>query len=347
MASAAKTLLIWRVGGIGDLIWCTAALPVLRKQGWVIDFCTDSRGEAVLAHNPHLRRVIPFDGERDPQGQPLRDPKNEQLLQGGPVSRWWAEISKRYDWAIPLTWSVEGVALWRIGDNAAEYHLPMAERQSDLNYTDEIVRRLCMPWLGGLLPQLWPSKPERRWLEDLRARHVARKQRILLWHIGGSTYHKIIPQAVQYIGGLLEQFPNLFIYLLGDERLVEFEKALSTLPEAIRPRWASVRGQWGLRQQILAPMVADCVVGPESAITNAASCWDVPKVVFFSHSRHENLSLYWWNVYPIYPTEKCECAPCYRIIEGEPESCRVYEADLGWTRDQRSEVRSQRSGPDL
>jgi ADP-heptose:LPS heptosyltransferase len=55
--------------------------------------------------------------------------------------------------------------------------------------------------------------------------------------------------------------------------------------------------------------VVDCVVGPESAVVNFASCFDTPKIVFLSHSSHENLTKYWKNVYPLEPEK--ELAPCY------------------------------------
>src|SRR5574341_499682 len=77
-----RSLLIWRVGGIGDLLWCTAALPVLHRLGFLVDFCTDGGGREVLANNPYVRRLIHFAQQRDPEGQGLTDPENRQNLNG-------------------------------------------------------------------------------------------------------------------------------------------------------------------------------------------------------------------------------------------------------------------------
>jgi len=75
-----KTLLIWRVGGIGDLLWCTAGLPVLHRQGFAIDFCTDAGGRMVLMHNPHVRRLLPFEDERHPDGGALHVSEADRRL---------------------------------------------------------------------------------------------------------------------------------------------------------------------------------------------------------------------------------------------------------------------------
>ena len=40
-------------------------------------------------------------------------------------------------------------------------------------------------------------------------------------------------------------------------------------------------------------------IGPETGLMNAASEFDYPKVVFLSHSTHENLTRDWTNVYPM------------------------------------------------
>ena len=41
------------------------------------------------------------------------------------------------------------------------------------------------------------------------------------------------------------------------------------------------------------------MIGPETGVMNAAACMPVEKVVFLSHSTHENLTRDWVNVTPI------------------------------------------------
>jgi SAM-dependent methyltransferase len=268
--------------------------------------------------------VIPWEAQRAPDGRPPWNEDDARIINGERAAAWFQALAAGYDGSAALTASVEGTCMWRLRDNPDEYWLPQADRQTDINYTDEMVRRLAMPWLGGLLPQLYAGPAERQWLRRLAEEHRRAGETFLLWHLAGSAFHKIIPHAPAYIAGLLDQFPKLIVYLLGDARVASFADP-ARFPAEVRARVRRVAGQWTIRQQMLATSVAHCVVGPESSIVNAAACWDTPKVIFFSHSAPHNLSLYWWNAYPILPAPACECAPCYRLIVDEPAECAIYE----------------------
>jgi hypothetical protein len=56
------------------------------------------------------------------------------------------------------------------------------------------------------------------------------------------------------------------------------------------------------------------VIGPETGVLNAASHMPMAKVIFLSHSSHENLTRDWENVYSIYS----ENTTCYGRSEGVP-----------------------------
>ena len=91
-------------------------------------------------------------------------------------------------------------------------------------------------------------------------------------------------------------------------------------PEAERyqfnhPQVVGVAGKWELRQTLAnLAMVADLVVGPESMVVNVASCYDVPKIVFLSHSSPENLTKYWTNTAAMEPDlQAAPCYPCHQL----------------------------------
>lgn len=70
--------------------------------------------------------------------------------------------------------------------------------------------------------------------------------------------------------------------------------------------------------------VADCVIGPETAMTNAAGALDTPVITLLSHSSHENLCKYFKHDYCLAPDPKL--APCYgksgcHLLHYSLESC--------------------------
>ena len=57
---------------------------------------------------------------------------------------------------------------------------------------------------------------------------------------------------------------------------------------------------------------ADCVVGTETGVMNAAGGLDVPKVIMLSHSTEENLTKYWKNTTTLCAYD-APCYPCHRM----------------------------------
>jgi hypothetical protein len=56
---------------------------------------------------------------------------------------------------------------------------------------------------------------------------------------------------------------------------------------------------------------ADLVIGPETALLNAAGCFDTPKITLLTHSSRENLCSTWKNDYSL--QAGCWCSPCHYL----------------------------------
>ena len=58
-------------------------------------------------------------------------------------------------------------------------------------------------------------------------------------------------------------------------------------------------------------------------VTNAAGCFDTPKITLLSHSSHENLCKYWKNDYCLEPDKTlAPCYPCH-CLHYSRESCPI------------------------
>lgn len=58
----------------------------------------------------------------------------------------------------------------------------------------------------------------------------------------------------------------------------------------------------------------DLVVGCETGVLNAASCYDTDKIIMLSHSSDENLTKYWTNT-TILTARNVACQPCHRLVK--------------------------------
>jgi ADP-heptose:LPS heptosyltransferase len=74
-----------------------------------------------------------------------------------------------------------------------------------------------------------------------------------------------------------------------------------------------MRGKLTARESLAIAPIFDLIVGPESFYTNVAGAFDIPVVLFYSHSAPYNLGEFFKYHYPVIPN--CDCHPCYQIIK--------------------------------
>jgi ADP-heptose:LPS heptosyltransferase len=91
-------------------------------------------------------------------------------------------------------------------------------------------------------------------------------------------------------------------------------------------------GNWDIRKVFAILPLCQAVVGPESAIINAASCFDVPKICMLSHSSYYNLTEYWNGNYSLKPdTAISPCYPCHQLHYTKA-SCPTVDMEYGETK---------------
>ena len=316
--TAPRRCLLWRPAGIGDALWLTPVLPLLAADGWTVDVCVDRGPAAVFEQNPHVRAVLAMEDQRTPDGRTLyMFPNDRRYLSAPAVFDWQATLADRYEKLIGVGGWLETHYVWRERDSPLEYQLTQAERQTDAVFQDEIIR-FCGYNVRGLRPCLYPSPDERQWLADRRPDEGL----LLVWHLAGSAYHKVLPNTAAYLNELLDRERALHVWALSDGPPRD-----AWLRSGVRyDHWAritwtggSAGPAWTLRQQLLAPSVADVVVGPDSSVTNAAAAFLANVVVVCSHIGPANLTRWWANCEAV--TSLATCQPCFRAWDNPEPSC--------------------------
>lgn len=299
-----KRCLVIRYGALGDAIITSSILPGLKKQGYYITYNTDDRGRDILAHDPHI-------DEFWYQGKDFVP--NVQL---GP---YWDTIRMegRYDKIINLCESIEGALLTLPGRLQNLY--PDDSRRKlfgTVNYLERTHDIADVPY--DFAPKFYMTNEEKIWaqkqLKDIDAPIIA-------WALNGSAHHKVYPWVQVVIAWLLERTP-CHIFLTGDK---EFGKGLedgivNVLKEDGKDlsRLHCTSGKWTARECLSFMHYVNCLAGPETGPLNALAFEKhIGKVIYLSHSSHENLTKHWKNTVVLEPDrEKAPCFPCHRLQYG-------------------------------
>jgi ADP-heptose:LPS heptosyltransferase/predicted SAM-dependent methyltransferase len=308
-----KTACISRFGGFGDMIQAANLLPELKRQGYHVTFNTTPKGQDILRHDPHIDAWLIQDDDQVP---------NHEL----PL--FWAAQARRFTKFIQLSESIEGTLLAMPG--RANHMWPHSVRAVELNknYLEWLSQLAELPYTSEA--KFYPSEDEAAEARAYLGRIVAARNPALLigqraqpvftvmWVLSGSSMHKFYPWMDMVIARVLLEMPDAVFILNGDEAC-----ALLECGWELEPRVWRESGKIGIRASLTLARQVDCVIGPETGVLNAVAFEDNAKVVFLSHSSHENLTKHWRNTTPLEPWGQ-HCYPCHRLHYGK-EFCDEHE----------------------
>jgi ADP-heptose:LPS heptosyltransferase/SAM-dependent methyltransferase len=269
-----KTCGVVRYGAIGDLIQASSVFAGLKKQGYHVTLYTSPPGDEVIRHDSNIDDLYLQDKDQVP---------NAALMQ------FWEWQRKKYDKWVNLSESVEGTLLaipGRTLDIA-----PPAARHAMMN-------RNYLEWqhlLAGV-----PHDPQVCFHATRDEREWARKERqkiggfCIVWALAGSSIHKTWPYLDNVLAGLMLEFPDVHVVLVGGPAARILESGWEQEPRVHRQC-----GQWSVRESLSFVEQADMVIGPETGVLNAAAQLSMPKVIFLSHSTEENLTRDWVNTHAL------------------------------------------------
>jgi ADP-heptose:LPS heptosyltransferase len=285
-----KKALIWRGGlAIGDALFTTPVARLLSDQ-YDVHVATRGKTDEIWTGNPYVKGQEHFSEMNTPEE----------------VDSWLDKTFAGYDKIIRLAFTVEKKFLHRTDGIFGDIPDMEARRKAaqGRNYYDSNLQAAGLePQV--VLPELYATPKEEENLERIREEKKRQGMRLVLWNIMGSTSNKVLAPAFEWIKAVHEADKEVQHFIVGANPILS-----PSMPEN-NPKIIDKSGAWTLRLALFMTGIADLVIGPESAIVNAAGCWDTPKIIFYSHSDPDNLGRYYLNHYPIRP--KCDCHPCYLI----------------------------------
>ena len=298
----AKTAAVIRYGAIGDAIQTSSLFPLLKEQGYWIDFyCQSGGGYDVLKHDPYVDRFIV-------QG---KDEIPPQFLQ-----EFWDYTRPKYTKWINLCESIEGTLLATPGRVNHEWDNALRAKYCDRNYLEWTHELAGLPMV--FRPKFYGTLEEKDWARKTAARWGGRN---IIWSLSGSSGHKVWPHLDETIKRVLEHYPDVHVTLVGDELCRILQTGWDRFDDKL-DKWVDVNarvhcksGVWSIRESLAFAEIADLVIGTETGLINSVGHTDVPKIITLSHSSREMLTKHWTNVTVLEQPAGVGCpkSPCRQL----------------------------------
>jgi ADP-heptose:LPS heptosyltransferase/predicted SAM-dependent methyltransferase len=296
-----KTAGVVRYGAWGDLLQTSSVLRGLKRQGYHVTLYTSPPAHEILLNDPHIDEFYLQD----------RDQVPNHLL-----GEFWAHESEKYTHWVNLSESVEGNLLAMPGKTQHVWSPEARHRLMNHNYIEMAHLIAGVPHEPQI--RFYPSEDEKDWSRKERARLGG--DPLILWALSGSSVHKTWGGLDRTIAAILLEFPNARVLLVGGLDCIILEAGWQNEPRVI-----CRSGIYSMRQTLALLEHVDVMIGPETGVMNAGANLPLPKIVFLSHSTHENLTRDWENVYAL-TSVNTHCPG-----RGENAAPACHQMHYGWT----------------
>ena len=305
--TAKKTACVVRYGAFGDLMQASSVIKGLKDQGYHVTLHSASPGCVVMENNPNIDKMIVFDKDQVPNAN---------------LADFWAWQRKKYDKFVNLSESVEGTFLAMPGRTIDGWAPMIRHKLMNHNYLQIQHELAGVPHEPQV--KFYPTPEEQLWAKQVRNKMAPGP--VVVYSLAGSSVHKTWSGMDHVIAGIMLHSDETTVVLVGGPEGVILEAGWEN-----EKRVAKTCGKWSIRQTLAFLDQADIIIGPETGVLNAAACLPIPKIVFLSHSTHENLTRDWVNVYPI--SSKITSCPG----RGNNDAPACHQLHFGWSRCKKDE----------
>lgn len=296
--STKKRACIARYGALGDMIIITPLIHQLHEDGYEVTMNISPYALPIIEHNPYISNVVIQEKDMVPNLE---------------LGAYWDEWKGEYDKYINLSETLEGRFLKVEGRR--DFYTPKEWRvkTGEHNYYEYTMRCGGYDFKPGTKGELYFTNAEERRAQQFFNQY--RGKFVIIWALNGSSHHKCYPNLPTVAQEWLNRHEDSIIITVGDQmaKLLEFDHM----------RMVKMAGKWIVRESLIATKYANLIIGPETMMTNAAACFNTPKITMLSHSTHDALCKHWENDYCLAPdVEKAPCYPCFQLHYSK-ESCPI------------------------
>ena len=308
-----KTIALTRFGAaIGDILLVSSVAAGLKEQGYHVTLFSSPPADQVILTDPNIDRLIVQDDGQVP---------NEWL------GDYWCYWRSRFERWVNLSECMETTLLANPGRMTYEWAPAARHKLMNLNYLE--VQHMLARVPHDPQVRFYATDEEGQWADRMERKLLGDRETCIVgWVMSGSARtHKAWPYLDPTLTALLRLMPHVRVVLMGAPKDVELAKGWEN-----KERVTVAAGNWTLRQTLTFASYCHVMVGPETGIMNAVSGMWMPKIVFLSHSTHENLTRDWVNTCALHaPETKCpgrgnnEAPACHQMHYTFEPACRRHE----------------------
>jgi ADP-heptose:LPS heptosyltransferase/predicted SAM-dependent methyltransferase len=304
-----KTCGIVRYGAYGDLLQLSSVLAALSMEGYTNTLFTSPPGDEVIRNDPNVAEFYLQDKDQVPN----------HLL-----GEFWKYQSTKFDKWVNLSESVECTLLSIPGRTPHLWSPAARHRYMNHNYVEMQHAIASVPYVPRV--RFFPTPSERDWAKKERAKLGGAP--LILWAMSGSSVHKAWGGLDQTVASILLEFPLAHVVFVGGPDAAMLEAGWDS-----ESRVKCRSGRYTIRETMSLLEQVDVMIGPETGVMNAGANLACPKIVFLSHSTHENLTRDWTNTFAL-ASLKTNCpgrgdneAPACHQMHYNWEHCRQFREE--------------------
>jgi ADP-heptose:LPS heptosyltransferase len=293
-----------RLGAVGDNLIVSSVLPLLKRDGYLIEVITNATAGEVFENNPFIDK--------------LTIKKDEDLPNNAADwQQWFVKRSKEYDRFHHLSNSIEG-------------NLALNPDSTGFWWSDEVRRKKCgNSYLAethdicGLphefAPGFFPTIEE-----DASVVTTKEKigERMIGWVISGSRQDKIYPYSPMAVARLISEtgVPVILVGARNDKdnsfakTIMEHVERQNGSHKGLHEITGAPEGAWPLRRTLTLLQHCDLVITPDTGPAWAVAMCKMPKIMMLGHASAFNITHGWLNTVTLTADpERVPCAPCHRL----------------------------------
>ncbi len=315
--SSQKWVAVARLGSTGDNFLATSVLPLLKKQGYMVEVITQPPSHVVFENNPYIDKLTVKSKEDLPNNN-------------SDWQRYWVGRSKEYDKFFHLSHSIES-------------NLALHPDSTWFNWPDKARREKCgKSYLAEthdicdlpheFRPQFFPTEGE---LQDARRTKVKMGPRVIAWVLAGSRIDKIYPYSSMAVGRLINE-TGMPVVMIGAHTEKDNSSAKAIM-EHVALQNGTLRGlheitghdTWPLRRSLSLVHLCDLVISPDTGVAWSVACEQMPKIMLLGHASARNITHGWVNTTTLHANKlTVPCWPCHKLHDN-PSTCVANKENNG------------------